>query len=128
MIQADRATVEEYRKISSEFLKKIISKAESFIDDINELDNGTSSARYVLEKYRTWIKEIYRLYYELTEEIMPPDECIPMSDRLLELAGYVLDMAMILEQSDVNPVEFANRQWLVHNKIERYYQTLDYEW
>ena len=124
-IQSTTLTADEYMKKVKELYTRMISKTEKFIADIREVENGTVSYGEVFTDYRTWIKDIYRYYFELTDLPCPPDNINAWSEKVLSLAGWVMDIALILKQTGPGGQITDNGEWIIRNALSRYNEDLE---
>ena len=56
---------------------------------------------------------------------VPPDEIHDWAENVLSLAGWLVDIALILEQSVKENKYDKSTQWLIHHKIQKYYELLE---
>ncbi|MCI6018437.1 MAG: caspase family protein [Clostridiales bacterium] len=124
-IQEDTISREEYIEMIKKLLTGIISRAEMFIGSLREIENETMTIEKVRSAYKDWIKDIYHLYHKVTDVPVPPDEIHDWAENVLSLAGWVVDIALILEQSEKENKYDQSAQWLIHHKIQKYYELLE---
>ena len=103
-------------------MTKTVSMAEKFISDIREIDNQTKTISDVRNGYVQWIREVYEEYYKMSEMPTAPDELHDWFKTVEDLAGCILDMAILLNKD----TEYSeNNRWLMQNSIRRYNETLE---
>ncbi len=121
-LQQVDTTKEEFLQQTKRVLSKIISMAEKYITDIREIDNQTKTISEIQRTYNDWIREVYEEYYKMTEMSMAPDELHDWFKEVENLAGCVLDMAILLGK---NEEYIDGYRWLMQNNIRRYYESLE---
>lgn len=121
-LQKSDLTREEFKNRVQKLLTKTVSMAEQYIADIREIDNRTKNILDIRKTYAGWIKEIYEEYYKITELPVPPDDLHEWFKTVEDLAGTVLDMAILLKKDE----EYSGgNRWMVQNCIRRYYESLE---
>ncbi len=111
--------IAEYRKLGN----LLIMHAESFVKDLEEAENGTISFLTVKAANREWVHEVKQLFFKLTDADVAPIEVNDWTEKVLNLAGWVVDMAIILEV--MNDGEEARTQWMMKNTVERYREAVE---
>ena len=76
------------------------------------------------KRYGSWIKEVKKDYFRLTDADPAPVERIKWAEAILDLAGWVTDMALFLEQKDSGNA--AGETWMVRQAIRRYRAALEH--
>lgn len=103
------------------FLALIVTLSEQFIIDMQEVVNQEIPFEVMKEKYGSWIAEVKKTFYQLSEEDIAPADLHDWSEGILTLAGWVLDMSMVLEK-----ITFRGSQiWLIESAIKHYYESLE---
>lgn len=106
-------------------LNQIVNLAEEFIQSLQEVFNQTISYDTVKEQYSSWIHKVKIQYLKLTDLTVPDNELIKWSNEVLDLAGWIVDIAIILEQDDKHR-EIDERQiWIIKNAVKLYYDRLE---
>ena len=100
----------------------LMTKAETFIRDFEEVENRTFSVETMKERYGSWIREVKEAYFKLTDTDPAPAERIRWAEAILDLAGWVTDMALFLEKENGNA---PGETWMVKHAISRYRKSLD---
>ena len=96
--------------------------AERYIADIREIDNQTKTISEIRKTYREWIQQVYEEYFKMTEIPTVPDDLHDRFNIVEDLAGCVLDMALLLNKDE----EYTDgNQWLIKNNIRKYYEGLE---
>ena len=116
---SDEEIVAEYRKLTN----ALIVYAEPFIKDLEEVENSTLSFVEVKAANQEWVREVRQLFFKLTDAPVPPVKREEWAEAVLELAGWVVDMAVLLESTDED--DNTGKQWLMRNSIERYRQAVE---
>ena len=121
-IQKTTITKEEYVIGYRKLLSTVINSAEDFITDLQEIFNGAKKIEEINEKYKRWFNEVRTEYLALSDYDMPPDELNEWSQRILNLAGCVLDMAIYFERRDQKNVPDVEA---IKMAIKQYYQSIE---
>lgn len=124
-IQVPSKTRQEFVESNRQFLALIVSMAERFVYDLQEVFNKAVSLEELQEKYGEWIQKVKRKYIELSDEDVAPDDLHDWSEEIMNLAGCVLDMSIILENKNQNG-KLGNREiWLIKNSISHYHDGME---
>ncbi|MCC8168767.1 MAG: caspase family protein [Clostridiales bacterium] len=115
---------DEFIAETKTLLNTIINLAEEFITAMQEIANLTRTVESVKAQYSGWIKDVKRQYLKLTDGDVPPDDLRVWVDEIEELAGSVLDLAILLEQT-TNESFGGREQWLMEQAVRRYYEGLE---
>ena len=99
--------------------------AEEFIVDLQELANGTVTIEALRARYQDWIAVVREKYILLTETEIAPDDLHDWSEEILTLAGWILDMALLLDQKRQGGVIGERELWLINNAVRLYYESLE---
>ncbi len=124
-IQEPTITRDEFVKINKKFLATIVSLAEKFIVDMQEVANKTISIEEMQKKYSGWINEVKIQYLRLTDGDMPPIDLHDWIDEIENLAGRILDLSILLENDRGNGVIGERELWLINNAISHYNASLE---
>lgn len=108
----------DYRKLSN----LLIVHAEPFIQDLEEVENGTISFMAVKTANQGWIREVRSIFFKLTDVEVAPLQYHDWAETVLEMAGWVVDLALLLERTD--KWETEGEKWLLKNCVNRYECTL----
>ena len=122
---ANMMPLEEYIKTVKGLNTRMISRTENFIEDIRKVENREASYREVFTDYQDWIRDIYRDYYELTDLPCPPDKVNAWSEKVLSLAGWIMDIALVLKQTRDSDSIPDDKKWIIKNAIKHYYEDLE---
>lgn len=121
-LQQSELTREEFESGIQKTLCQTTSLAERYIADIREIDNQTKTISEIRETYREWIRQVYEEYFKMTEIPTVPDDLHDRFNIVEDLAGCVLDMALLLNKDE----EYTDgNQWLIKNNIRKYYEGLE---
>ena len=73
-----------------------------------------------------WAGSVKSLYLRLSDEEAAPDDLYEWAEAILDLAGWVADIAILFEGSQSTPNELSdNEQWLIDHSIRRYYEAVE---
>ena len=99
-LQQSEMSVDAILTSRKQLLALILSMAEQFIASLHELENGTETLAEIKTQYQTWIRKVKRIYLRLSDEPVPPDELYAWAAAVDDLAGAVVDLAFLLEQTE----------------------------
>ena len=116
---SDEEIIAEYRKLSN----MLIAHAEPFIKDLEEVQNGTLSFVTVKAANQEWVKEVKQLFFKLTDAEVAPVKVHDWAEAILDLAGWVVDMALFLENADKWEQNWES--WTLRSSIKRYQEALN---
>lgn len=120
-IQSQESSYEVSERESKKLLQKVLLKAQIFVQTMEEVQNQKIQITDVKNEYQEWIKEIRKLYLKLTDQPIPPDELYCWIQDILSLAGWILDIAIVLEKEKLDSGDF----WILQNSIKNYYEELE---
>lgn len=121
-LQQSELTREEFESRIQKTLCQTTSLAERYIADIREIDNQIKTISEIRKTYREWIQQVYEEYFKMTEIPTVPDDLHDRFNVVEDLAGCVLDMALLLNKDE----EYTDgNQWLIKNNIRKYYEGLE---
>ncbi len=115
----DEKIIADYRTLEN----LLVGKAEEFRMALNEAENGVLRFEDLQNDYRSWINEVKKLYYKLTDIPPAPITSSKWSDAVIDLAGWVVDLAVFLEKNKT--LEAAGDWWMIQQTFRRYEQSLD---
>ena len=69
-----------------------------------------------------WIQEVRSIFFKLTDAEVAPLQYHDWAEAVLEMAGWVVDLALFLERTD--KWETEGEKWLLKNCVNRYESTL----
>ena len=119
---ADRETlINENRAL----LSTVISLAEQFVVSMQEVVNGTISAADMRARYDDWIRDVKDQYIRLSDGEMPPDDLHDWIEATMDLTGWILNLALILDQASEDGELGERKMWLIRYTTKRYYQSLE---
>ena len=124
-IQEPTLTREKFVEANKKLLVSIISLAEKFIVDMQEVANRTISIEDMQKKYGSWIKEVQVQYLRLTDLDVAPTDLHDWSAEIESLAGRILDLSILLENDKYNGVIGERELWLINNAISHYNESLE---
>lgn len=124
-IQEPTMTRSEFVETNKKLFVSIVSLAEKFIVDLQEVANQTISIEEMQEKYGDWIKEVQIKYLRLTDLDVAPTDLHDWSAEIESLAGRILDLSILLENDKGNGVIGEREMWLINNAIGRYNESLE---
>ena len=76
-------------------------------------------------RYQGWHKRITKLYIQITDLPMEPDELHGRIDEIYSLAGAVQDFSLLYTQRNMQERKEENREWLLDRAVKRYYESLE---
>ena len=115
------AFIADHRRL----LAMIISLAEEFVYDLQEVANGTCTMEEMQERYGDWIRTVNRRFIQLSDEDVPPDDLHDWSEAIYELACRVSDMSLLLENRRGEGQVGEHEQWLIKNAVKRYHEAME---
>lgn len=119
-MQAPTVSREEFIAQNKQLLAEVVSMAERFVRDLQEIANRTISVAEVQEKYKEWIQTVRRTYILLSDMDVAPDDLYAWSNEIYDLAGWVLDLSLLLEG------RIGERElWLINNSVRLYHESLE---
>lgn len=124
-IQEPTMTRGEFVEENKKMLASIVSLAEKFIVDMQEVVNRTISIEDMQKKYGNWIKEVRIQFLKLTDGDIAPDDLHDWSGEIENLAGRILDISVLLENDRGNGIIGERELWLINNAIAHYNESLE---
>lgn len=124
-MQEPSMTREEFILTNKKLLALIVSKAEAYIVDLQEVANRTLDLHEMKERYRTWSLEVRKLYLELTDGDIAPEDLHDWSEEILNLAGWVLDLGLWLEYKQSSDEISESELWLIKRTVGEYCESLE---
>lgn len=122
-ITTSTQTRDVYVKENKKLLAEIVSMAEQFVADLEEVANGTISNAELQEKYRPWANRVRNTYIHLSEMDVAPVDLHDWSEEISSLAGWILDMALVIDQGER---DFTGREkWLLKDAVRKYNQSME---
>ena len=115
----DEQIIADYQTLSNQ----LIERAEEFRKTLNEVENGILAYDTVQKKYQDWIRQVRMLYFKLSDVPPAPLSSNLWSEAVLNLAGWVVDLAVLLEQK--KNWEDPGLRWIILQTIRRYEQSLE---
>ena len=109
----------EYEKLAG----RLMTKAEAFIRDFEEMEDRSLSPEEMRGNYDSWIREVKETYFKLSDTDPTPVERIRWAEAILHMAGWVTDMALFLEKKSTS--DEAGERWMVRHAIKRYRLALE---
>ena len=64
-------------------------------------------------------------FIRLSDEDVPPDDLNEWSETIMELAGWVADMSLLLENERGGGRIGENEKWLIGNAVTKYHESMD---
>lgn len=124
-IQKPTVTRDEFIEMNKKLLVSIVSLAEKFIVDMQEVANQIISIEEMQSKYRNWIREARIQYLKLTDLDVAPTDLHDWSAEIEHLAGKILDISLLLENEKENGVIGERELWLINYAIGCYNESLE---
>ena len=101
----------------------IVSRAEQFITDLRGWQNGELLLSDLRDRYGSWRRSVFDLFIRITDTPVPPPELREWSDAVIDLAGWVLDLALVTEPD--SGYDASASSWLLNHAVTRYYESLE---
>lgn len=120
-MQESTMSREEFVRRNQELLSEIVSLAEQFIVDMQEVANQTVTIDKIKEVYQNWITSVKKKYISLSDGDIAPDDLHMWSEGIMQLAGYIVDFAILLDSETITDREL----WLINNAKKQYYEYLE---
>ncbi|MBR0398611.1 MAG: caspase family protein [Eubacterium sp.] len=141
-IQKPSESREELIQNHQRLLAEIVTLAEQFIYDLQEavnqkdpsgwkpaeINENTEQAGVFIamkQRYGSWIERVRRLFISLSDEDVPPDDLHDWADEIMDLAGWVMNLAVILERNPSAKGFSQDDLWLIRHAIGRYYRSVE---
>lgn len=124
-LQEPTMSRQEFIEANKRLLVSIVSLAEKFIVDMQEVANQTISMENMQAKYSSWIKEVETQYLRLTDLDVAPTDLHDWSAEIDNLAGRILDMSIWLENDRGNGMIGEREIWLIKDAIACYRKSLE---
>lgn len=124
-LQEPTQTREEFIEDNRAMLSVIVTLAEKFVVDLQEVKNKTLSIETMQEKYGDWIRKIRKQYIRLSDGDVAPTDLHDWSEEIVSLAGWVLDLSLLLENEKGNGIIGDREQWLIDNSIRHYHESIE---
>lgn len=124
-IQAPTKSREKFIEDNQKLLASIVSMAERFIYDLQEVYNGTLFMDQMQARYGSWIMEVRKSYILLSDEDVAPDDLHDWSEEIGNLAGWVADLAILLENECGGEKTGGGKEWLMKHAINRYHESME---
>ena len=129
-IQEPTKTREEFVRDVKKLLALIVSSAESFVYDLQEVKNRTRTMAEMRALYYSWIGRVKSLYIKLSDEDIAPDDLHDWAEAIYDLAGWTADLAILFEgkcgderASALN--DNAEKSILIDHTIRRYHEAIE---
>ena len=129
-IQEPTKTREEFVRDVKKLLALIVSNAESFVYDLQEVKNRTRTMAEMRALYYSWIGRVKSLYIKLSDEDIAPDDLHDWAEAIYDLAGWAADLAILFEgkcgderAGTLN--DHAEKSILIDYTIRRYHEAIE---
>jgi len=109
----------EYEELAGQ----LMTKAEAFIRDFEEVENHTFSLEELKRDYGGWSRDVKAAYYKLTDTDPAPVDQIRWAEAILDLAGWVTDLTLFLERDEEG--DTSGETWMIKHAISRYRRSLE---
>lgn len=132
-IQAPTKTREEFVRDVRKLLALIVSNAESFVYDLQEVKNRTRTIAEMRALYSDWIGRVKSLYIKLSDEDVAPNDLHDWAEAIYDLAGWVADLAILFETGCAGKeeriiegrCEDKEERTLIDHTIRRYHEAVE---
>ena len=121
-VKAHEVIETDYRRL----LSLIVTEAEKFVYDLQEVRNRIMPIEEMRASYGSWISRVKSLYIRLSDEEAAPDDLHDWVEAILDLAGWVVDLAVLFEGSRTGTAALRdNERWLIDHSIRRYFEAVE---
>lgn len=121
-VKAREVIEADYKKL----LALIVTEAEKLVYDLQEVRNRTMPIEQMRASYGSWIGKVKGLYIQLSEEEAAPDDLYDWTEAILDLAGWVVDLAILFEGNRTGNAALGdNERWLIDHSIRRYHEAVE---
>ena len=124
-MQQPTRSMEEYIDELKELRRLIISLAEKFAFDLQEVANRTMTVEKLQVKYKEWVRLVEKSYLLLTDEDVPPDALHDWANEILDLAGWVVDLSILVKGLGKDGIIRENELWLMKNALRHYREAIE---
>lgn len=124
-MQEPTVSREQFIDDNRKLLASIINMAELFIVDLQEVVNKTITIEKMQQKYEDWIIRVRKRYLRLTDGDIAPDDLHDWSEEIVSLAGWILDLSLLLENRKDDGIIGEREMWLIKNAIKHYHESLE---
>lgn len=107
------------------FLNLFINMAEIFFKDLQEVANQSISYKNLQDKYGIWMNEIKKQFIQLSDLEVAQDGLYEWTEKILELAGWILDLSLFLEGDKKEQRITDREEWLIKNARKEYYESME---
>ena len=76
-------------------------------------------------KYKEWVRLIEKNYLLLTDEDVPPDALHDWANEILDLAGWVVDLSILVKGLGKDGIIRENELWLMKNALRHYREAIE---
>lgn len=116
---------EEFIASNRELLSIVINLGGEFIVDMQEVANHTLTIDIILEKYKDWVVKVRNNYLRISNGEIAPNDLNKWTEEILNLAGWVLDLSLLIENKNGDGVIGEREQWLIHDAIRKYNASIE---
>ena len=109
----------------NQLLLKTMTMAEQYISDLNEIENQTITPAEFNRKYEGWSKGVRRLFLEMSDYPVPSVDFHDRSEIIMSIAGWIVDIAIIMERNKGKTQVDERDLWLIKNAVRKYYDELE---
>ena len=129
-IQEPTKTREEFVRDVKKLLALIVSNAESFAYDLQEVKNRTRTIAEMRALYYSWIGRVKSLYIKLSDEDIAPNDLHDWAEAIYDLAGWTADLAILFEGECGDEMAsslsvHAEKSILIDHTIRRYHEAIE---
>lgn len=124
-MQEPRQTREEFIEENKQLLSVIVTLAEKFVVDLQEVANNTLTIYEMQERYHEWSVKVRKKYIQLSDGDIAPDDLNAWTEEIMSLAGWVVDMALLIENERENGVIGEREKWLIKNAVNHYHESME---
>jgi hypothetical protein len=77
------------------------------------------------EKYGDWIGKVRRNYFRLTDRDIAPDDLHDWTEEITNMAGWVLDLSILIQNKKGNEEIGDREKWLIDNAVRHYRESME---
>ena len=124
-LQEPTMTRDEYIERHRKLLALIVSLAEQFVQDLQEVRNRTTDLQTMRKKYGYWIETVNRSYIALSDGDIPPEDLNAWTGEIMNLAGWVLDLSILIDREPDDGKFGEREEWLMKHAVHKYHESME---
>ena len=124
-LQEPTMTRDEFIDRHRKLLALIVSLAEKFVLDLQEVRNRTTDLQTMRQKYGYWIETVNMSYIALSEGDISPGGLSAWTDEIMNLAGWVLDLLILINRETDGAKYGDQEEWLMKHAVRKYHESME---